>query len=399
MKWTLIVFRKEWRDMIRDKRIRSSMFMGPIFSTVLMFAILGFVMSSVKSAQSTTIHIVKGTKDAATQRILDTFEKAGMKAATVDSVEAGQKMVKEGTARLVVDFGTGLEEAMKNSQAFEINTYSDGKEQKAQIALGTIEKIVSEVNNGIVKEVLKSKGVPEAFSKPMSIKRNDVTVGESKTGDFLVQILPYIVIIWAFFGAMSAAGDIVSGEKEKQTLETLLISPAPRSQVAFGKLLALITASVCAVATSLGSMFVVSSLNIPILKPLMENGIGITPVGFVVVLLTLLPTSALFGSLLLAISSFARNTREAQSYLAQASTFVMLPAAFSQFIGLTEFGQTRAVYAIPILNSANVLRNALNGKYDAIGILITIGIGLLLAGIGVWYSVKMFHRESILNRI
>lgn len=385
--------------MIRDKRIRSSMFFGPIFSTVLMFSLLGIIMSSVKSAQSTTIHVVKGKNDAATQRLIDTFEKAGLKAKTVDSVAEGETMVREGKARLILDFGKGLEDSLKSSQAFEFNAYLDSKEQKAQIALGTIEKIVSEVNDGIVKSVLKSKGVSEKFSKPVSIKRNDVKIGESKTGDFLVQILPYLVIIWAFFGAMSAAGDIVSGEKEKQTLETLLISPAPRSQIAFGKLGALIAASVCAVTTSLGSMFVVSSLNIPILKPLLENGIGITPIGFVVVLLTLLPTSALFGSLLLAISSFARNTREAQSYLAQASTFVMLPAAFSQFIGLTEFGQSKAVYAIPILNSANVLRNALNGKYDVVGILITVAIGLLLAGIGVWFSIRMFHRESILNRV
>ena len=79
--------------------------------------------------------------------------------------------------------------------------------------------------------------------------------------------------------------------------------------------------------------------------------------------------------------------------------FVTLPAAFSQFIGLTDFAQSKVVYTIPILSTANVIRNALMGKYDPVGIAITISVGVILASLAIWYSVKLFNRESILSRI
>ena len=231
------------------------------------------------------------------------------------------------------------------------------------------------------------------------MKENEVKVGETKSSEFLVQLLPYFIVIWAFFGAMSSSSDLVSGEKERQTLETLLISPAPRNQIAIGKLMALIAASLTATTMALLSMFALSMLKIDILKKLFENGLGLTLGGFFVIVITLVPTCALFGSILLAISSYAKNTRECQTYLSQASMFVTLPAAFSQFIGLTDFAQSKVVYTIPILSTANVIRNALMGKYDPVGIAITISVGVILASLAIWYSVKLFNRESILSRI
>ena len=231
------------------------------------------------------------------------------------------------------------------------------------------------------------------------MKRNEVKVGEAESSQLLVQLLPYFIVIWAFFGALSSASDLVSGEKERQTLETLLISPAPRNQIAIGKLLALIAASLTATSVSVLAIFVMYFLKLDFLKPVFEHGLGLTLSGLLVIIITLVPTCALFGSILLAVSSYAKNTREAQTYLSQASMFVTLPAAFSQIIGFTDFAQSEVVYAIPILNTANVIRNALMGRYDALGIAITISSGVLLASIAVWYSVRLFNRESILSRI
>ena len=322
-----------------------------------------------------------------------------MKVIEVDSVEAAKKGIAKGDIRLALDFGEGMESRLAKPEPFVLNAYFDPQEQKAQIALAVIEKATEASSEGILKAILKEKGVDETFIKPLSVKRNEVKVGESKSSQFLVQLLPYFIVIWAFFGALSSASDIVSGEKERQTLETLLISPAPRNQIAIGKLLALIAASLTATTMAVLSIFVMYYLKLPFLQKVFEDGLGLTFSGLLVIIITLVPTCALFGSILLAISSFAKNTREAQTYLSQASMFVTLPAAFSQIIGFTDFAQSMVVYAIPILNTANVIRNALMGRYDAVGIAITISTGILIASVAVWYSVKLFNKESILSRI
>ena len=364
-----------------------------------MMMLFGVIFSSVSKATKTSIYVIKGPRDSTVTAFLDALDKGGMKVVDVDSVSDAEKGIKKGDIRLAIDFGTGMQDKLSKSVPVVLNAYFDPQEQKAQIALAVIEKAVEGTSEIKLKAILKEKGVDEAYIKPLSVKRNEVKVGEAESSQLLVQLLPYFIVIWAFFGALSSASDLVSGEKERQTLETLLISPAPRNQIAIGKLLALIAASLTATSVSVLAIFVMYFLKLDFLKPVFEHGLGLTLSGLLVIIITLVPTCALFGSILLAVSSYAKNTREAQTYLSQASMFVTLPAAFSQIIGFTDFAQSEVVYAIPILNTANVIRNALMGRYDALGIAITISSGVLLASIAVWYSVRLFNRESILSRI
>jgi sodium transport system permease protein len=395
MSAVLIVLKKELREMIRDKRVRSAMFIGPVFSIALTMMMFGLIFASVKKATKTTIHVIGAKQDEGTKAFMKALEKGGMTFEKVATKADAEKKIKDGDMRLALDFGAGVEK----DKPVNIGAYFDPSDQKAQIALSVVEKVGETVSAEMVKQVYIKQGLDPELSKLVRVKRNEVKVGETKGNDILVQMLPYLIVIWAFYGAFSPASDTVSGEKERQTLETLLISPVPRNQIAFGKLLALATASMCSVLVALSTIMFFYLLKLDILKVIFENGLGLNATGFLVILITMIPTVAFFSSVLLAISSFARNTREAQTYLAQASIFVMMPAVFSQIIGFTEFGQSRAVYAIPILNSANVIRNALSGKYDPVGITMTVAIGLILAGIAIAYSIKLFNRESILNRV
>ena len=366
------VYRKEMREMLRDKRVRSAMFIGPIFSVALMFMLFGLIFSSIGNATKTTVHAIISKHDAATDGFIKALEKGGMKVEELPSVADAEAKIKKGDVRLALDFGGGMEAALGSNKPFKLPAYFDPSEQKQ---------------------------IDKAMLKPLSVERKEVKVGDTNTNEFLVQLLPYLIVIWAFYGAMSSASDMVAGEKERQTLETLLISPVARREVALGKLFALATASFLATASSIATIFVFYSLKLDFLKPLFEDGLGLNFTGVLVILVALIPTTMFFASALLAISSFARNTREAQTYLAQGSILVMLPAMFSQIIGFTDFAQSRVVYAIPILNAANVIRNALIGKYDAVGIAMTVGIGTVLALVAMAWSVRLFNRETILNRI
>ncbi len=393
------VFRKEVREMLRDKRVRSAMFIGPIFSVALMFGLFGMIFSSIGKATKTTVHAIIAKHDTATDQFIKALEKGGMTIKEIPSVAEAQEKIKKGDVRLALDFGGGMEAALSANQPFKLPAYFDPSEQKAQIALSVIEKSMGAMNEGIVGKIFEEKQIDKAMLKPLSVERKEVKVGETNTNEFLVQLLPYLIVIWAFYGAMSSASDMVAGEKERQTLETLLITPVARGQIAMGKLLALALASFLATASSIATIFVFYSLKLDFLKPLFEKGLGLNFTGVLVILVALVPTTMFFASALIALSSFARNTREAQTYLAQGSILVMLPAMFSQIIGFTDFAQSRAVYAIPILNATNVIRNALSGKYDAVGIAMTFGIGTVLALVGMAWSVKLFNRETILNRI
>jgi len=182
-------------------------------------------------------------------------------------------------------------------------------------------------------------------------------------------------------------------------LETLLTTPVGRRQVALGKLLALTTMCAIASLAAVLTLAILAALRLPITKTVFEGGFGISPLGALVAVGVVLPLAAMFAALLLAISTFARNTREAQTYLAQTSVIVLIPAIFSQFIGLTDAGRAGWVAFVPVLNVANVIRMALLGRFDPGAIAITIGVSAGLAAAGLFIAVTLFSREEVLTRI
>jgi sodium transport system permease protein len=198
---------------------------------------------------------------------------------------------------------------------------------------------------------------------------------------------------------MSIASDLVAGEKEKNTLETLLISPARRTLIVLGKFLALATICLLSAMSSLIGLALVAKLHLPGTEEIMKNGLGVSPMAFLITLIVLLPLVSLFASILIAISSCARNPREAQTYLSLCSFVVIMPAMFSQFLGLTDASKELWINAIPILNTANSIRTALLGKADAVAVAITVAVSLALALVALRITVHLFNREEVLVRV
>lgn len=390
MKTILHVFRKEIRDMLRDKRVRSSAFFGPIIVIAMMVGLLGFVTSQVKKKQGQKIHVVKSDSPLVAKLREDKFN-----VVEVPNVEAGRKLVQDGGARVVLDF-----HPTSAAGQTAIDAYFDPKEQMSQVTVTLIQRQFAQANKIYLDNLLKSTGLPEGSDEAFKIVEKPVIVGEQGgTSEFLIGFMPYLIVIWAFYGGMSIASDLVAGEKEKNTLETLLISPAARTQIVLGKFLALAAVCLMSSLSSLVGLAVVSMLKLPGTEEIFKNGFGVTPTAFLITLTVLIPLVAFFASLLIALSSYARNPREAQTYLAQFSFIVILPALFSQFIGFTDAARAMWVNFVPILNTANNIRMALMGKPDGLSILLTVATSLVLALAALKLTVTLFNREEVLVRV
>ncbi|MEQ1935632.1 MAG: ABC transporter permease subunit, partial [Fimbriimonadaceae bacterium] len=247
--------------------------------------------------------------------------------------------------------------------------------------------------------LLVSKQLPEIAADPLLLVENEVVVGKKgSAGAFLIQMLPYLIIIWAFFGGMAIVSDLVAGEKEKLTLETLLISPVKRSQIAIGKFLALSTISFSSCMSAMLGVLIMSKLKIGATQKLMEGGLGFGLAEILAVIGTLIPLVCFLAALMIAISAYAKNMREAQSHLGLASFVVMMPMMMSQFIGYSDFAKSIWINAIPILNSASIIRAALQGKTELVPVLISIIVNGALAAIMLTLATRMFQREKILVR-
>ena len=388
------VLAKELRELWRDKRARAAAIIGPLFSVALTMFLFGIIGSSVEKAAKSPIHYV-----GASNVVLTTLEAAKFPTVRLNTVAEGERLIRDGKAKIVLSFPEEPTAAIAAGRAARFEARYDPGEQRSEIALASVQATVTALNGEILKGTLAKQGLDPAIATPLKLERKEIQVGEGKTNAFLLSIIPYLVVLWSFYGGFAMASDLVAGEKERQTLETLLVTPITRRAVALGKLLALVTLCVLSALVAVGTIGVIAALNLPITARVFEGGLGLTPLSILVSALVVVPLAAMFGALLLAISTFARNTREAQSYLAQASFIVLIPAVFSQIIGLTDAAGSRWVSFVPVLNVSNAIRSALMGRYDWSGIGITIAVSTVLAAVALVVAVRLFGREGVLTRI
>lgn len=389
----LHVFRKEAMEMLRDKRVRSGAFVMPLFIVMMMMMMFGYLAEKVGKAENITIDVVKTSDPLVAQ-----LKGAKLNVNQLATEDEGITRIKEGKAKLVVIF-----DAPKDFGLFKqkiIRLRFDPKEEGAMIAKGHFLEALNSTLKKQVEEEIVSRGLPKEAAEPIKFKDDPVQVGQGKgASGFIAGFLPYMIVLFAFTGGFSIASDLVAGEKEKSTLETLLISPVKRSQLVFGKFLALCLVCLMSSVSAVLGIVLSSMLHMSSFEKGSDTSMGLTPQLALVVLVLMLPLIALFAGVLLAVSTYARNMREAQTYLSLVNLIVIVPAVFSQLIGFTDFAHNFWVNTVPILNTATNIRAALQGKPELWPIVTTMATGLVIAAIALRCALWLFDREEVLLRV
>ena len=390
---TFIIFKKELRDMFRDKRVRMTAVITPVIMMFIFMYLFGFLEQTVAKRQNIKIHVIQGSAFITELLVGNHYN-----VTSVASVADAERMVKSGQAQLVLQSSSA--ETAKEAKQVLVRAFYDPKQELSKLTLSQVKDLFAQQNKLTVKRLLMQKGLPETAAEPFKLETQEVQVGgKTETSELLVGLLPYLAILWAFLGGVSIATELVAGEKEKNTLETLLISPVSRSQIAYGKWLSLATICLLSSAMTFIGLFLVQALGLPATKALFPHGLGISAATGLIIIAILIPMVAFFASLLLAVSTYAKNTREAQGYLAGINFVIIMPAMMSQFIGFTEYANSQWLYVIPVLNTATIIRQVLQAKIDPTGVAITVAISLILALIAMRISIKLFTREQVLTRV
>ncbi len=389
-----LVFRKEVRETFRDKRVVNGAFVAPVFIILMFVLVFGTVQRSVTQPPKPSVALVGQAKGEVESRLLGGV--AG-KVTRVANREEGQRLLKEGKVRLVVDFSDDFTASVGRGGAV-LTLVFDPASTPSQIALGTFRTAVETVNSATVRGVLEQTGLPASAAEPIRLVTLQGEKPEGLGGSSFAGMLPYLIVLWAFYGGFSQVADLVAGEKERGTMETLLVSPALRWHLALGKTLALALTCLLSAASSLVALVVLGSLRVGVTRDLFPGGLSVSLAGGVSILVVLLSLVAMFAGLLMAVSARAKSMREAQTQLTLVSFVVLMPAIFSQFIGFTGMEQALWVRWTPVLNAAVAMREGLLDRVVWWGVGTTVLTGLVLGGVFLWAAFRQFEKESILAR-
>ena len=372
-----IVFRKELKEILRDRRTLIAIGLAALATPTVLI-----VISQVATKTATQTYTVGYSGEIPVG--LDILLKAtGLKLETVADPAAA--------ATQQVDLGVAF-------QPNQIDEYYDPTRQSAQIAATRLQTVLGEFNAAKAAAALREKGIDPGLLNPVPVNVHPLSSPIKAAGNaFLSFFLPYILITMVLTGGLSAALDSSAGERERRTLESLLLTPARRSRILLGKILAVSVMSLVSAIAAIGSMLLaLTQVPLPGGEGTSAH-ISLSPLAATVMVWLALLLAGSFSSLTLALGTLARNFRQGQAYATPLYFITIFPASIVLFI--PDFNPNLAYYLVPILNAVLVLRDAIVHNSVAWPALGVTSASLIATGLICWYAaLRLFTREALLVR-
>ena len=398
----LIVYRKELRDTLRDRRTLVSMIVIPLI--LMPFLIIGMTTMSLK--------LIKKAQEEASTVMIFGEDQAPALAEKIRSTEGIEVVppaddyvhrIEEKKLRAALEFPEGFQELLETGSApddLTVKIYHYEGEMRSSFAVRNLQKILRDYRDEVVEERLAKRDLSIEILKPFQTREQNVASPEKVGGNIMGGLLPYIIILLSLTGAMYPAIDLTAGEKERGTMETILASPVSRGSLATGKFLTVLTASVATALLAILSLATTLRLapsftdlgprgDIPIFK------MALNVQGVTAIIAMILPLAVLFSATLLAIALLAKSYKEAQSYISPLMIVVILPSVASMLPGIEL--DSRLVW-IPILNVSLVCKEILTGTFHWNWILLIFLSSSIYAAVALFIAARAFQRESVLFR-
>ena len=285
--------------------------------------------------------------------------------------------------------------------ANEPQIYYSAAIDNSQIAFERVSFVLEQYRRRLTVELPEPEKPKPVAVTPFELTVKDTSRPVVRRAYMWAKVLPFVVMVWALTGAFYPAVDTCAGEKERGTLETLLCSPARRIEIVCGKLLTIVLFSMTTAILNLAciaftSTFLVAQLS-DVIGPAATT-IGPPPIStFLWLLVVLMPISALFSALSLALATMAKSTKEGQYYL-MPLLLGFMPLMILPTLPSVQMDLGTAL--IPVTGVILLLRLLIEGQWNdallhAVPVLLTTGVCCMLA---IRWAVDQFNNENVLFR-
>jgi sodium transport system permease protein len=387
MNTILTIIRKELLCTFREKRTLISAIIIPALAVPLMIMGVTKLQKNLIEGEKNKklkIAMVKAPAD-----VLAYFPDSAYEKIPVTDMAAARDSVANESYDALLAFDPNFKSEVDSLHSGKISFYFKSTNLM-------VEPRVKNQMSGYEDEVLEARfkklNLSGDIVKPVSIQDMDVASSKEQIGLLFGGFIPYFFIIFCFVGCMYPALDLITGEKEKGTIETLLTVPVSRFQILLGKTITIAMIGICAAAMTLAGVYMVLRLSDELPKEILSTISDILSVRFVLMLFSMLiPLSVFFAGLLSAIVVRANSFKEAQTYVTPMTFVVIIPAMIALMPGVKLNWIT---VWIPILNIALVTKEIIAGTVQYLHYFVIVFSLLALAMLAVWVSYRQFSNEK-----
>lgn len=384
--WTMV--HKELLDIWRDSKTWISALVIPFLLIPAVIYIMTQSISSVE--QEARAHVPLALVGQVEQGLLHHLQQTP----GVSFIRATDPLraVAEGKVRAVIKVSKKMEQALQQGTAVQIEVFYDAANKKSAVARELLEKRLRAYEEEIVAKRLAAAGLSSAVIHPLALSFSNLASEEKVAGSLLASIVPLMLMLALASGGIPVATDIVAGEKDRGTLETLITAPVSAQSIMTAKLLTVMTMGLISSLASGASLFWVLHMQPVEGEKLTLRFLSTGSFGLLLGILILL--AALFAGVELWLSTIARSPREAQIYMTPVAFLALIPSYLIMPLSPADIPLT--YYLLPIFNGAALLKEIFFGEIDPWHTVLVMSTSLFYVLLVIGGAASMFRREGLL---
>ena len=380
----MTVMRKELRDIFRDRRtLFLALGLSPLLTPILLIGLGTLGENRARSQIEKPLEVpVVGREHAPNLIAWLEGQNVVVKVPPKD-IEAAIASQDED---VILRIGPEFPEQWRKSLPAPLEIIQDSTRQDAQIPVQRLQGLLAAYGGQTGSLRLLARGVSPGTATAIQIRRTDLATPEAQRGRMLSFILPYFLIISAFLGGASLILDATAGERERQSLEPLLATPAARGAIVSGKiaaacLLALVSLLLPLFAFKLGAL----------LSPTVGRQMEVSVLAIAKLVLILLPMVFIGTTLLTYLAASAKSMKEAQSHMTWLMLLPMLPTIVLMVNPVkTQLWQ----FAVPFLAQNQLLLKVIRGESISAQVwAVYLGCSIGLAAL-LWLAAVLRYRQE-----
>jgi len=267
----------------------------------------------------------------------------------------------------------------------------DKAEMRSEGAAFRLRRVFEILSRNVTERILTGERLPLWILDPIRVNTENVATPQKVGGMVLGTIVPLVLVLMTITGAIYPAIDLTAGERERGTLETLIVCPVPPVDLITGKYLVVATVALLGAALNLISMGATLHFG-GFTEMIGSNGDTELPLAVLpIILIILVPFAMFFSAIMVAVCSYARTFKEAQNYIMPVILAALIPAGIAALPG-TEIKGVNAY--VPVMNVVLLAREMLLGHFEWLTIAQVMFSTCVYAGAAVIVASKVFSTEA-----
>ncbi len=384
-----VIIRKEFVDNLRDRRSVGNALFSVLVNPLLYIVLFGFLNRAFSEQAERPLDLyVSGAANA--PNLIQFLDQNNVN--ILEAPADAEAAVLRGDLDVVLVIPDDFSQRFSDGLPATVQLLVDESNQGSSVPSSRARALVNQYSSQIGNLRLIARGISPAMLSAVPLEVIDVAPQSEGGAGFVLNLLPVVMMTAAFYGGFFLAVDTTAGERERKSLEPLLLNPVPRWEFLFGKFLAVFAFTLLAVF--LATAFFLVLLGLPQVQAFTNIRLS---VGWDVILTAvalMIPVTFMAVALEMAIGSYARSVKEASTYAQLVAFAGFLP---SLFLSVLPIRPQPWMYYLPTVGQLYFINDAARGlplswAQVALCSLITLGIGM----VALFMAMRIYNQERIL---